>query len=466
MNRVSVIDILQGRIDINTIVTLTGWVRTRRSSKAGISFISLNDGSCLKSMQVITDESLSNYKQEILRLSTGCSVIVTGELVISPGKNQKWEIITHKIEILGWVENPETYPISSKKHSVQYLRDLLHLRPRTNFISSMIRIRHSIAQAIHTFFHKNGYWWISTPIITSADPEGIGSMFRITTLDLDHLPRNSHGNIDFRKDFFGKEIFLTGTGQLNGEAYACALKKIYTFGPTFRAENSNTSRHLSEFWMVEPEVAFATLQDIIILAEELLKSIIRTVLSEREEDINFLSSFLDVRIIPTLEKFLSNRIIRIDYTEAIKILLSSNNKFTIPVFWGIDLASEHERYLTEHYFHQPIVVINYPKDIKAFYMRINDDSKTVASMDLLVPGIGEIIGGSQREERISFLDSRLDALGLKKEDYYWYRDLRKYGTVPHSGFGLGFERLISYITGIPNIRDVIPFPRTARNARL
>ncbi|MEI4269706.1 MAG: asparagine--tRNA ligase [Candidatus Dasytiphilus stammeri] len=466
MNRVSVIDILQGRIDINTIVTLTGWVRTRRSSKAGISFISLNDGSCLNSMQVITHESLSNYKQEILRLSPGCSVIVTGELVISPGKNQKWEIITHKIQILGWVENPETYPISSKKHSVQYLRDLLHLRPRTNFISSMIRIRHTIAQAIHTFFHKNGYWWISTPIITSADPEGIGSMFRITTLDLDHLPRNSHGNIDFSKDFFGKEIFLTGTGQLNGEAYACALKKIYTFGPTFRAENSNTSRHLSEFWMVEPEVAFATLQDIIILAEELLKSIIRTVLSEREEDINFLSSFLDVRIIPTLEKVISNRIIRIEYTEAIKILLSSNKKFTIPVGWGMDLASEHERYLTEHYFHQPIVVINYPKDIKAFYMRINDDSKTVASMDLLVPGIGEIIGGSQREERISLLDSRLDALGLKKEDYYWYRDLRKYGTVPHSGFGLGFERLISYITGIPNIRDVIPFPRTARNARL
>ncbi|WWO97034.1 MAG: asparagine--tRNA ligase [Candidatus Dasytiphilus stammeri] len=464
MNIVSVIDIIQNRIGINTIITLTGWVRTRRSSSAGISFLTINDGSCLNSVQVIAYKSLINYQKEILHLSTGCSVIVIGKLVMSPGKGQFFEIVSETIKILGWIKNPNTYPISAKKHSLEYLRKITHLRPRTTLLGAITRIRHTIAQAIHIFFNQKGYWWISTPIITCSDTEGTGSMFRITTLDLNHLPHNSWGKVDFTKDFFGKETFLTGSGQLNGEAYACSLKKIYTFGPTFRAEHSNTTRHLSEFWMVEPEIAFATLEDIIILAEELLKSVIIAVIKEREEDINFISSFLDMKLIENLEKFIDTTIIRIEYTEAITILLS-NNKFTNSVFWGVDLSSEHERYLT-NYFNEPIIVTNYPKDIKSFYMRINDDSKTVSSMDLLVPGIGEIIGGSQREERISVLDSRIHSLGLKIEDYTWYRDLRNYGTVPHAGFGLGFERLISYITGIHNIRDVIPFPRTYRNARI
>ena len=460
----SIVDVLQGKIAIGEKVTVRGWVRTRRDSKAGLSFLAVYDGSCFDPIQVIVNNDIENYESEVLRLTTGCSVIVTGTIVESPAEGQAVELQAEKVEVTGFVEDPDTYPMAAKRHSIEYLREVAHLRPRTNIIGAVARVRHCLAQAIHRFFHEQGFYWVETPLITASDTEGAGEMFRVSTLDLENLPRGEDGKVDFSQDFFGKESFLTVSGQLNGETYACALSKIYTFGPTFRAENSNTTRHVSEFWMVEPEVAFATLADNAKLAEDMLKYVFRAVLAERKDDLKFFEKHVDKDVITRLENFVNSDFAQIDYTDAIDVLLKSGKKFEFPVSWGIDLSSEHERFLAEEYFKSPVVVKNYPKDIKAFYMRLNDDGKTVAAMDVLAPGIGEIIGGSQREERLDILDKRMEEMGLNPEDYWWYRDLRKYGTVPHSGFGLGFERLIVYVTGVQNIRDVIPFPRAPRNA--
>lgn len=460
----SIVDVLQGKIAIGEKVTVRGWVRTRRDSKAGLSFLAVYDGSCFDPIQIIVNNDIENYESEVLRLTTGCSVIVTGTIVESPAEGQTVELQAEKVEVTGFVEDPDTYPMAAKRHSIEYLREVAHLRPRTNIIGAVARVRHCLAQAIHRFFHEQGFYWVSTPLITASDTEGAGEMFRVSTLDLENLPRGEDGKVDFSQDFFGKESFLTVSGQLNGETYACALSKIYTFGPTFRAENSNTTRHLAEFWMVEPEVAFATLADNAKLAEDMLKYVFRAVLAERKDDLKFFEKHVDKDVITRLENFVNSDFAQIDYTDAIDVLLKSGKKFEFPVSWGIDLSSEHERFLAEEYFKSPVVVKNYPKDIKAFYMRLNDDGKTVAAMDVLAPGIGEIIGGSQREERLDVLDKRMEEMGLNPEDYWWYRDLRKYGTVPHSGFGLGFERLIVYVTGVQNIRDVIPFPRAPRNA--
>ncbi|WOA51202.1 asparagine--tRNA ligase [Dickeya solani] len=464
MSVVPVVDVLQGRVAVDSDVTVRGWVRTRRDSKAGISFIAVYDGSCFDSLQAVVNNNLANYQSDVMRLTTGCSVEVTGKVVESPGEGQSFELQATELKVIGWVEDPDTYPMAAKRHSIEYLREVAHLRPRTNLVGAVARVRHTLAQAIHRFFHQSGFYWVSTPIITASDTEGAGEMFRVSTLDLENLPRNDQGKVDFSEDFFGKEAFLTVSGQLNGETYACALSKIYTFGPTFRAENSNTSRHLAEFWMIEPEVAFATLDDVAALAENLLKFVFKAVLEERADDMKFFAERVDKDAISRLERFVSTDFAQVDYTDAITILENCGQTFENPVSWGIDLSSEHERYLAEKHFQAPVVVKNYPKDIKAFYMRMNSDGKTVAAMDVLAPGIGEIIGGSQREERLEQLDIRLEEMGLSKEDYWWYRDLRRYGTIPHSGFGLGFERLIAYVTGVQNVRDVIPFPRTPRSA--
>lgn len=464
MSVTAITDVLKGKIAVGSTIVIQGWVRNRRDSKAGISFLTVYDGSCFNPIQVIINNTLENYQDDVLRLTTGCSVIVTGILMESQGKGQQVELQAQHINVVGWVDDPDTYPMSAKRHSIEYLREVAHLRPRTNLIGAVARIRHTLAQAIHRFFDEQGFFWVSTPIITASDTEGAGELFRISTLDIKNLPLTESGNINFDKDFFGQEAFLTVSGQLNAEAYACALSKVYTFGPTFRAENSNTSRHLAEFWMIEPEVAFATLDDIAKLAEAMLKYAFNAVLTQRMDDMQFFVSHIDKEAISRLEDFITADFAQIDYTQAIDILLASKQNFENPVSWGIDLSSEHERYLAEQHFKSPVVVKNYPKDIKAFYMRINEDNKTVAAMDVLAPGIGEIIGGSQREERLNILDQRLTEMGLCKEDYWWYRDLRRYGTIPHSGFGLGFERLIAYVTGIQNVRDVIPFPRTPRNA--
>ncbi|ASN85432.1 asparagine--tRNA ligase [Pectobacterium versatile] len=464
MSVVPVVDVLQGRVAVDSEVTVRGWVRTRRDSKAGISFIAVYDGSCFNPLQAVVNNNLSNYQDDVLRLTTGCSVEITGNVVASPGEGQSFELQATNVNVVGWVDDPDTYPMAAKRHSIEYLREVAHLRPRTNLIGAVARVRHTLAQAIHRFFHENGYFWVSTPLITASDTEGAGEMFRVSTLDLENLPRTEQGKVDFSEDFFGKEAFLTVSGQLNGETYACALSNVYTFGPTFRAENSNTSRHLAEFWMIEPEVAFATLDDVAGLAENLLKYVFQAVLNERADDMAFFAERVDKEAITRLEKFVSSDFAQVDYTDAVEILLNCGKQFENPVYWGVDLSSEHERYLAEQHFKAPVVVKNYPKDIKAFYMRMNEDGKTVAAMDVLAPGIGEIIGGSQREERLTQLDSRLEEMGLNKEDYWWYRDLRRYGTIPHSGFGLGFERLIAYVTGVQNVRDVIPFPRTPRNA--
>ncbi|EEH4013617.1 asparagine--tRNA ligase [Salmonella enterica] len=464
MSVVPVADVLQGRVAVDQEVTVRGWVRTRRDSKAGISFLAVYDGSCFDPVQAVINNSLPNYNEEVLHLTTGCSVVVTGKVVASPGQGQSFEIQATKVEVAGWVEDPDTYPMAAKRHSIEYLREVAHLRPRTNLIGAVARVRHILAQALHRFFDEQGFFWVSTPLITASDTEGAGEMFRVSTLDLENLPRNDQGRVDFDKDFFGKESFLTVSGQLNGETYACALSKIYTFGPTFRAENSNTSRHLAEFWMLEPEVAFADLEDNARLAEAMLKYVFNAVLKERADDMKFFAERVDKDAIARLERFVSTDFAQVDYTDAVAILERCGKTFENPVFWGVDLSSEHERYLAEEHFKAPVVVKNYPKEIKAFYMRLNEDGKTVAAMDVLAPGIGEIIGGSQREERLDVLDARMAEMGLNKEDYWWYRDLRRYGTVPHSGFGLGFERLIAYVTGVQNVRDVIPFPRTPRNA--
>jgi asparaginyl-tRNA synthetase len=460
----SISDILRGNVAAGSEVTIRGWVRTRRDSKAGISFINVHDGSCFAPLQVVAPRELANYDSEIAKLSAGCAVIATGELVSSQGKEQSMELRATSVQVVGWVDDPEKYPIQPKAHSLEYLREVAHLRARTNIVGAVTRVRHCLAQAIHRFFHDNGFFWIHTPIITASDAEGAGQMFRVSTLDLANLPRTPEGAIDFSLDFFGKPAFLTVSGQLNVETYCMALSKVYTFGPTFRAENSNTSRHLAEFWMIEPEIAFADLAADADLAEAFLKAIFRAVLQERADDMKFFAERVDKQCVARLEKFVASSFERMTYTEAVARLEKSGQKFEFPVHWGVDLQSEHERWLTEELVGRPVVVMDYPKEIKAFYMRMNDDGKTVAAMDVLAPGIGEIIGGSQREERLDVLDRRLDELHLDKDTYAWYRDLRRYGTVPHAGFGLGFERTIQYATGMNNIRDVIPFPRTPGHA--
>jgi len=464
MTQASVADVLKGKYAVGTSLTVQGWIRTRRDSKAGISFLAVHDGSCFDPIQAVVPNSLENYEQDVLRLTTGCSVAVTGVVSESQGKGQSFELQATQVSVIGWVDDPDTYPMAAKRHTIEFLREQAHLRARTNLMGAVTRVRNCLAQAIHRFFHEQGFCWVATPLITASDCEGAGEMFRVSTLDLENLPRTDAGKVDYSQDFFGKEAFLTVSGQLNAETYACALSKVYTFGPTFRAENSNTSRHLAEFWMVEPEVAFADLAANAKLAEDMLKYVFNAVLAERRDDLQFFAERVDKDALTRLEKFVSSDFAQVDYTDAIEILKNCGREFEFPVEWGIDLSSEHERYLAEEHFQAPVVVKNYPKDIKAFYMRLNDDGKTVAAMDVLAPGIGEIIGGSQREERLEVLDARLAEMDLNKEDYWWYRDLRRYGTVPHSGFGLGFERLVVYVTGMGNVRDVIPFPRTPRTA--
>jgi len=453
-----------GDIAVGTEVTVRGWVRTRRDSKAGLSFINLNDGSCFGMLQLVAQNTLDNYTDEVQKLTTGCSIVATGTLVESQVKGQSVEVQVTAIEVVGWVDDPETYPVAPKRHSFEYLREVAHLRTRTNTFGAMARVRHCLAQAIHRYFHENGFLWVHTPIITASDCEGAGELFRVSTLDALNPARTADGKVDFSQDFFGREAFLTVSGQLNVETYCMSLDKVYTFGPTFRAENSNTSRHLAEFWMIEPEIAFADLNDDADLAEDLLKYIFRALLNERQDDMEFFNQRIDKTCIERLEAFVDSSFERMEYTDAVAALKNSGKSFEFPVEWGVDLQSEHERWLTEEHAGRPVVVMNYPKEIKAFYMRLNDDGKTVAAMDVLAPGIGEIIGGAQREERLDVLDRRLAATGLPVEDYSWYRDLRKYGTAPHAGFGLGFERTISYATGLSNVRDVIPFPRTPNNA--
>lgn len=451
---------------IDTTVSVKGWVRTRRDSKAGISFLSIYDGSIFHPIQAVIPNDLPNYQDEILKLTAGCSVCVTGQLVASQGKGQSVEIQASAVEVIGWVDDPDTYPIAKKHHTLEFLREVAHLRPRTNVIGAMTRVRSALSQAIHRFFHEEGFYWLSTPIITSSDCEGAGELFRVSNLDLLHLPKTAEDKIDFSKDFFAQETYLTVSGQLEAEAYASALSKVYTFGPTFRAENSNTSRHLAEFWMVEPEVAFADVHDDIALADALLKSVFTFVLESCADDMAFFAARIDDTCISRLQAIIDTEMTVMTYTEAIDVLLKVKKPFDYPVKWGIDLQTEHERYLAESYVKGPVALIDYPTAIKPFYARVNDDPKTVAAMDVLVPGVGELIGGSQREERLDVLDRRMTECGMHHlAEYQWYRDLRRYGSVPHSGFGLGFERLVNYTTGLGNIRDVIPFPRTPGNAK-
>jgi asparaginyl-tRNA synthetase len=457
-------DVLAGRAPKDAPVTIRGWVRTRRDSKAGISFVNVSDGSSFHPVQVVAPSTLPNYAAEVLRLTAGCAVEATGRIVPSPAKGQPFEMQAASIRVVGWVDDPDSYPIQPKPHSFEFLREVAHLRPRTNVISAVTRVRHTIAQAIHRFFHDHGFLWVNTPIITASDAEGAGALFRVSTLDLANLPRTPQGGIDFSRDFFGRETFLTVSGQLNVETYCLALSKVYTFGPTFRAENSNTSRHLAEFWMIEPEIAFADLSDDANLAEALLKHIFRRLLEERPDDMAFFEERIEKGVIAKLQGIVDSKFVRMHYDEAIGVLERAETRFEFPVRWGMDLQSEHERYLTEQHAKKPVIVMNYPKGIKAFYMRVNDDGRTVAAMDVLAPGIGEIIGGSQREERLEVLDARMADAGLDKAHYGWYRDLRRYGTVPHAGFGLGFERTVAYATGLSNVRDAIPFPRTPGNA--
>ena len=467
MAEVMVAEALSGKVKVGDAVTVKGWVRTRRDSKAGFSFLQINDGSCFDSIQIVAPGELANYQSDVLKITTGCSTIITGKLVQSQGKEQAYEIQAESVRVVGWVDDPETYPISPKHHTFEYLREVSHLRPRTNTFGAVTRVRHAMAQAMHRFFDEHGFFWIHTPIITCSDCEGAGAMFKVSTLDYANLPRTPEGAVDYSKDFFGQQASLTVSGQLEVETYCLALSKVYTFGPTFRAENSNTPRHLAEFWMVEPEIAFADLTADADLAEAFLKSIFQQVLEKRPDDMKFFQQRIDKGCIERVEKFISSSFERMEYTDAITALegaVAKGKTFEFPVKWGMDLQSEHERWLTEEHVGRPVVVMNYPREIKAFYMRLNDDGKTVAAMDVLAPGIGEIIGGSQREERLDVLDGRMEEAHLNKDVYWWYRDLRRYGTVPHAGFGLGFERTIQYMTGIQNIRDVIPFPRTPNNA--
>ncbi|MGH8692096.1 MAG: asparagine--tRNA ligase, partial [Burkholderiales bacterium] len=419
-------EVLAGRAPQGRPITLQGWVRTRRDSKAGFSFIHLSDGSSFHPVQLVAAATLPNYPDEILKLTAGCAIEATGSIVPSPAKGQPFEMQAASIRVVGWVDDPDSYPIQPKSHTLEFLREVAHLRPRTNVIGAVTRVRHTIAQAIHRFFHERGFLWVNTPIITGADAEGAGALFRVSTLDLANLPRQGE-KIDFSKDFFGRETFLTVSGQLNVEAYCLALSKVYTFGPTFRAENSNTSRHLAEFWMIEPEIAFADLSGNADLAEGLLKYVFGELLQARPEDMAFFDERIEKGIVAKLQGIVDSEFVRMDYGEAIAILERAKEKFEVPVKWGVDLQSEHERYLPEKHARKPVVVMNYPKDIKAFYMRVNDDGRTVAAMDVLAPGIGEIIGGSQREERLEFLDRRMAEVGIDRENLGWYRDLRRYG---------------------------------------
>jgi len=494
-------------------VTIKGWVRTNRESKAdgGLCFVAVTDGSCFDAVQCVCRGNLAGF-DEIKKLSTGCSVEVTGELVASQGKGQAVEVLVDaekggSLRVTGWVENPDTYPVSNKRHTFEYLREVAHLRVRTNTFGAVARVRHCLSMAVHRFFHERGFFYVHTPIVTASDCEGAGQMFRVTTLDLDDPPRQdsparagtsgvrapvsaegdpaaassgstprrsvASGPVDFGQDFFGKEAHLTVSGQLSVETYCAALSNVYTFGPTFRAENSNTSRHLAEFWMIEPEMAFCDLMRDSEIAEEFIKYLVRAVLTERPDDMKFFEERIEPGLLARLQLVLDKPFRRLPYTEAIKILddaIKGGKTFEYPIKWGTDLQSEHERFLTEEHFKQPVILMNYPKQIKAFYMRVNDPGTddapgdTVAAMDVLVPKIGEIIGGSQREERLDVLDARIAEMHLPAKEYWWYRDLRKYGTVPHAGFGLGFERLILFVTGMQNIRDVIPFPRAPKQA--
>jgi asparaginyl-tRNA synthetase len=451
---------LLGRDSAGGQVLVQGWVKTRRSSGA-VSFVQINDGSTLSDLQIVVEQSSPAYPL-VESLTTGCSISVEGELVQSLGKGQKYEVHASKLEVLGYAD-PDTYPLQKKRHTLEFLREIAHLRPRTNTFGAMARVRNAMTFAIHRFFQERGFQYIQTPMITASDAEGAGSMFRVTTLDLQDVPLKD-GVVDGEQDFFGKPTFLTVSGQLEAEIFALALSDVYTFGPTFRAENSNTSRHLAEFWMVEPEVAFCDLDGLAELAEDFLKYIFKYVLDNCHEDMAFFNQWYDKSAIATLEGIVSSNFERLTYTEAIELLKTSEETFEFPVEWGLDLQSEHERYITEKRVGRPVVVTDYPKDIKAFYMRLNDDGNTVRAMDVLVPRIGEIIGGSQREERQDVLMERMRQAGIEVENYWWYLDLRRYGTVPHAGFGLGFERTVQFVTGMQNIRDVIPFPRTPKNA--
>ena len=444
---------------IDKDVKVAGWIRTSRLSK-NFGFIELNDGSFFKNMQIVLDEKLENFK-EIGKLPISSSILVEGKLVATEGAKQPVEIHATKIVVEG--ESDNSYPLQKKRHTVEYLRTIAHLRPRSNMFSAVFRVRSVAAYAVHKFFQERNFVYAHSPIITGSDCEGAGEMFRITTLDLDNVPKTEEGKIDYSQDFFGKEANLTVSGQLNAEIMALAFRNVYTFGPTFRAENSYTGRHASEFWMIEPEIAFADLEDNMELAEDMVKYIINYVLEHCPEEMEFFNAFVDKGLLERLHNIVSSDFVRITYTKAVELLLESGQKFEYPVEWGIDLQTEHERYITEQIFKAPVFVTDYPKDIKAFYMRLNEDGKTVRAMDLLVPGVGEIIGGSQREEREDVLLERIEEFGLNKEDYWWYLELRKFGTATHSGFGLGFERMIMYLTGVSNIRDVIPFPRTPKN---
>jgi len=439
---------------------VSGLLRTRRDAK-GFSFLELNDGSSVKSLQAVADATLPNYESEVQKAATGASVTVEGVLALSPGKGQALELQAKRVVVHGLAG--EAYPLQKKKHSFEFLRTLAHLRPRTNTFGAVARVRNALAFAIHSFFQERGFLYVHTPIITASDCEGAGAMFHVTTLDLLNVPK-TEGRVDFSKDFFGKPANLTVSGQLEGECYATALGSIYTFGPTFRAENSNTSRHLAEFWMVEPEMAFCDIQGNMDMAEAFLKSVFAAVMERCSDDLAFFNQFIEPSLLATLDNIIKSPFERLTYTEAVNLLKSAPEKFHYPVEWGVDLQSEHERYLTEKKFMRPVILTDYPREIKAFYMRGNEDGKTVRAMDVLVPRIGEIIGGSQREERLDVLRNKILALGLKETDYSWYLDLRRYGTVPHSGFGLGFERAVQFLTGMENIRDVIPFPRTPGNA--
>ncbi len=443
-------------------VLLQGWVRTRRDSKAGFSFLELNDGSCLGNIQIICDGDLPNYADEITRLTAGCSVSITGEVRASSGKGQATEVQAQAVTVHGWAD-PQSYPLQKKRHSFEKLREWAHLRPRTNTFGAVMRVRNRISYSIHQFFQEAGFLYVHTPIITASDCEGAGEMFKVTTLDFAKLPQ-SQGQVDFGRDFFERPTFLTVSGQLEAEIFATSLGNVYTFGPTFRAENSNTSRHLAEFWMVEPEMAFCDLQDNMTLAERFLKRLVADVLEHCAEDVTFFQERIDSSTLETLQGIVESQFVRLPYTEAINILEQADQEFEFPIAWGSDLQSEHERYLTEKHFRCPVVLFDYPKTIKPFYMKVNEDDRTVRAMDVLVPKVGEIIGGSQREDDLDVLEARMREQGLDPTAYWWYLDLRRYGTVPHSGFGLGLERLVQFVTGMGNIRDVIPFPRTPGNA--
>jgi asparaginyl-tRNA synthetase len=462
MSHVRITQILKTQ-PIGQSVEIKGWIRTRRDNK-GFSFLEVNDGSCVANLQIIAEDSLPKYQEEILRLTTGCSVRISGQLAASPAKGQAVELKAVEVEVYGWAD-PEVYPLQKKRHSFEFLREIGHLRPRTNSLGAVARLRSALSFAVHRFFQEQGFQYIHTPIITTSDCEGAGEMFTVTTLDLNNIPRlDDHP--DFSQDFFGRQASLTVSGQLEAEIYCLSIGNVYTFGPTFRAENSHTSRHLAEFWMIEPEMAFCDLAQDIQVAEAFIKYLVQYALDHCPDEIELFANFVDKGLKARLTAVLAQDFARITYSEAIDRLKTCGKKFDFPVAWGTDLQSEHERYLCEEVFKRPLIVTDYPKKIKPFYMRVNDDNTTVAAMDILVPGLGEIIGGSQREERYDRLLSRLEEMGLKPEDYNWYLDLRRYGTAPHAGFGLGFERLIQFISGMANIREVIPFPRTPGSASL